>query len=139
MRDRPLSASEVLKRHVRERHLSMAIVDGDPNQAEPRMSEAAWVESCLAVRGVPEATLRLLTAFYCQHDGWDLREVLVEIQGQKREVAWGRVSVPLTLAQAATRAGLGIDRSEARALQLEAIQRVQENLVRRAVREERAA
>ncbi len=134
------SASDVLKAHARERYLRTAIKsidhEQDPSSAVPRMSAEAWIESCLLTRGVDQVTLDMLGAHSCENAGWHWDKVAVVIQGVTQEVLKERAPVPLTLRQAAARAGLACTYAEARARQLQALSVVQENMFRRATRHE---
>lgn len=139
-----LTATEVLRRHVTERHLRTGIrsVDlaADQFLAAPRLGEAAWVESCLAVRGVPEPTLDVLGLYYTGHRGWTVKQVPILIQGRFHEMGWGRVPIPIKLWEAASRVlGRDVDAIEARALHCEAIRIVVDNAIAHARVEQEAA
>jgi hypothetical protein len=131
-----LTATEVLRRHVIERRLRASIrsanLDGDFSSAAPRMSEAAWVDSCQLVTGVPMAILDVLGVRECTADEatWD-REA-AEHLGVKFERHTEQVAKPPTLAQAASKLGLALRHADLRKMRLDAIQRVAENQLRRA-------
>jgi hypothetical protein len=103
------------------------------------MAHGQWVDSCQLVTGVPEWTLRMLEAYYCEDAGSQWTEVLVEIQGQQHEVRVEQVPIRLTLREAAERVGMGIDHFEAKRIHRQAIDRVCENLIARAGRKGAAA
>ena len=149
MKSRP--ASEVLRRHAVERFLRGAIrsalLDGDAGAAVHRMSHAEWVDSCQLVAGVDPITLDLLGVYYClelpcgcarvfrwadicPHQRWDA--VLVDIQGEAREVRKEKAARRHTLVSAGAVVGLEIDHDQARKRREAAISQIQDNQVRRA-------
>jgi hypothetical protein len=135
------SATDILRRHCQERRLRRAVraidIEREP-MAMPLLSAEAWVDSLQLVTGVPEAVLEMMTAFYTDDGETEWTTVLVEVQGQEAELRKEQVCVPIRLTEAARRAGLGdLTHKQARALQLEAIGTINDNLVRRASREER--
>lgn len=136
------TASDVLRRHARERYIRAGIrsacLDGDLVTAE-RMSQAAFVESCALVRGVPEVLLTILGHYFCESAGWSWREVLVEVQGEQCEVRVERATIPLTLAQAARRAGYDLGWQELKQMRAQAIARITDNVIARAGRGEEVA
>lgn len=140
-----LTATEVLRRHVTERHLRYSTIRGvklDPDdyEGEPRMSDAQWVDSLGLVRGVSRAALALLELYYTSRQGGTTWTVdAVEIAGEVVNVPAQQVAVRLTLKEAAYWAGLDLSYAEARALQRQAIEAIQDNMVRRAASEELAA
>lgn len=134
------SATDILRRHCQERHLRAAVraidMERDP-VAMPLMSAEAWVDSCQLVTGVPEAVLAMMSHFYCDAGEAEWTYVLVDLPQGEAELRKEQVAVPLKLTECAHRAGLGdLDHKSARALQVEAIGTINDNLCRRAGREE---
>lgn len=136
------SPSEILRRHVRERRLRASIraidIARDP-ASTPLMSEEAWVDSLLLVRGVPRHVLDMLEAWVCESAGATWEVDVVVIRGEVRDVPTQQVAQRLTLREAAEKVGLLLNYQEARALHNEAIATVTENLIKRASAEEAAA
>jgi hypothetical protein len=136
------SPSEILRRHVRERRLRASIraidIARDP-ASTPLMSEEAWVDSLLLVRGVPRHVLDMLEAWVCESAGATWEVDVVVIRGEVRDVPTQQVAQRLTLREAAERVGMLLNYQEARALHTEAIATVTENLIKRASAEEAAA
>jgi len=131
------SATDILRRHAIERYLRAAVrsanLDGDRG-AEPRMNEAAWVDSCQLVRGVPAELLDVLGVRECQAAESTWNYEAAEHMGITYERQTDQVARPLTLAQAAARLGLELDQVQLKQLRLAAIATVTENLLRRQAR-----
>jgi hypothetical protein len=146
---RAMTAADVLRMHVVERHLRRGIrsvaLDRDDVTAVPRLSHDAWVDSLLLVRGVPEYALELLEHFHTGHTGGHGSEavwawVLVDVQGNEEPVRVEQLCRRLSIREAAERAGLGLlTHKAARAIQMAAIQQVMDNQLARAGRGECAA
>lgn len=135
-----LTPTDILKRHARERYLRGCIrsanLDDDLSSGAPRMSAGAWVESCALVAGVDPLILDVIGLRECQAAGTTWNEEAVEIAG---DWAWARtdqVARPPTLAQAAQKLGHPHSQAELSTMRLDAVQRVTENLLRRAGRGE---
>lgn len=135
-----LTPTDILNRHARERFLRRAVrsanLDGDLASGAPRMSLGAWVESCALVAGVDERILDVLGARECLAAGTSWVVEGVEVQGQTWPIQLEQVAEPPTLAQAARMLGLRVPRADLKAMRLEAIQRIAENLLRRGGRGE---
>lgn len=131
---RGITATEVLRRHATERHLRRAIrsanLDGDASST-PRMSESAWVTSCALTVGVPDQLLDVLGVKECEGTATTWNEEAREVMGVIDWYPTEQVARPLTLVQAARHLGLSYSHAELKAMRLEAIQRVSENLLRR--------
>lgn len=137
-----LSASEILRRHARERYLRAGIrsanLDGDLG-AVPRMSESAWIDSCQLVAGVPAELLDVLGVRECEAVGVVWNQEAREVMGV---VGWHpteQVAQPPTLVQAAERLGLKLGHDDLRRMRLAAIAKVTENQLTRRGRERGAA
>jgi hypothetical protein len=129
------TATDVLRDHARERWLRRAIrsvnLDGDRG-ATRRMGETAWVASCGLVVGVPGVILDVLGVRECLGARvWDTIEG-IDLPERTIEVMVEQLSGPPTLVQAARYLGLAHSRAQLAKARLEAIQRVTENMLRRA-------
>ena len=131
-------AADILRRHVIERRRRASIrsvnLDEDPRTAVPRMSDAQFADSCLLVRGVPEWTLQLLEIWVCESAGSTWTVDAVEMRGELKNIPIAQVAVKLTLRQAAARLGASLTYPQVKALYVEAMSIVTDNLVARANR-----
>lgn len=135
-------AVDILREHVVERRLRYGIkaqdISGDPN-AQARMSQGQWVDSCALCAGVDHETLRLLDARFCAQVGTTWATQLVELQGGEVEVRKEQVALTPSWRQAAELSGLAITAAEARAMYGAAVESVQDRLLRRVANEQQEA
>lgn len=132
------SATDILRDHARERWLRRAIrsvnLDGDRGTGAPRMGEAAWVDSCHLVRGVPAELLDVLGVRECEASEATWSRIGIDLPDRTVEVPTEQLARPLKLEQAARRLGLERGHAEMKAMRLAAIATVTENLLRRQAR-----
>jgi hypothetical protein len=133
-----LSATEILRRHAIERYMRAGIrsvtLDEDRG-GPPRMSESAWVTSCLLVRGVPALVLDVLGVRECEAEESTWCEEALEVMGVATWVPTSQVARPLSLVQAAARLGLALEYEQLKQMRQAALAVVTENLLARRVRE----
>lgn len=131
----PSEAGDVLRRHVIERHMRVAIqsvnIDHDPRSNVPRMSNSQFVDSCLLVKGVPEMTLLMLEAWVTGSMGSTWTVDAVEIRGKLVNVPVEQLAQRITLREAAARVGMDLSFGQARELYRKAMSIVTDNLVGR--------
>lgn len=138
-----LSAGDLLKRHVIERRFRYSIrgvdMERDLRTAVPRMSHGQWVDSCQLTAGIPSEVLALISVWVWGTDGTTWTVDAVRVGEELMNVPLEQVAIPITLAEAARRLGMGLSYAQARALYRSAIDAVNEKLVRRASRDGVAA
>lgn len=126
--------ASVLRRYILAKRKRQGIrsasleVQGEPSGT---LKEDNYAELCQLVKGVPEFTLKLLEAWWCESLGSTWTVNAVEIRGRMHNIPIEQVAVRMTLREAAEFLGYKMTQQQARRLYNEAMSIVLDNLIER--------